>query len=128
MALYKLAAKSLLALLTYDYNQKLERFKKFIETKLEEDEEENIDIYFKHIGDNFYAKNYIGFKNAKDINKFLKFDYNIMKKKFPTNTACILALISVIIVSLLFVALLIILSIKEGEKISICIYLFINLL
>ena len=40
LGLYKLRAKGLLTLLTYDYNQKLERFKKFRETKLEEENEE----------------------------------------------------------------------------------------
>ena len=103
LALYKLAAKSLLALLTYDYNQKLERFKKFIETKLEEDEEENIDIYFKHIGDNFYAKNYIGFKSVDDINKFMRFDYKIYKKKFPSFRAASVALGGLIFMCLLIV-------------------------
>ena len=61
--LYKFGAKGLLVLLTDSYNQQLERFKKYIERRLEEDEE--IDIYYNHIGDNFYVKNYIGFKMLK---------------------------------------------------------------
>lgn len=56
MELYKMGAKFLFVLITDDYNKKLEGFKKYIEKKLEEDDEENIDIYFNHIGDNFYVK------------------------------------------------------------------------
>ena len=65
---------------------------------MEEDDEENIDIYFNHIGDNFYVKNYIGFKKVEDINKFLKFDYSIYKKKFPNATASKFALADAIII------------------------------
>ena len=46
--------------------------------------EENNDIYYNHIGDNFYVKNYIGFKSKEDINKFMNFDFDIYKKNcFP---------------------------------------------
>ena len=103
-----LGAKGLLVLLTDEYNQQLERFKKYVETRLELDSEE--DIYFNHIGDNFYIKNYIGFKNAEDINKFLKFDYNILDKKFPSTGAAIFAIFAiflVIMVASFFVALFI---------------------
>ena len=93
--LYKLGVKGLLVLLTDSYNQQLERFKKYIERRLEEDEE--IDIYYNHIGDNFYVKNYIGFKNAEDINKFLKFDYNIFNKKFPSNISGTLAVVLIVV-------------------------------
>ena len=102
--LYKLGAKGLLVLLTDSYNQQLERFKKYIERRLEEDEE--VDIYYNHIGDNFYVKNYIGFKNAEDINKFLKFDYNILKKKFPSNITATLAVVLIAIICFFFIFLL----------------------
>ena len=102
--LYKLGAKGLLVLLTDSYNQQLERFKKYIERRLEEDEE--VDIYYNHIGDNFYVKNYIGFKNAEDINKFLKFDYNILKKKFPSNITGTLAVVLIAIICFFFIFLL----------------------
>jgi len=99
-----LGAKGLLVLLTDSYNQQLERFKKYIERRLEEDEE--VDIYYNHIGDNFYVKNYIGFKNAEDINKFLKFDYNILKKKFPSNITGTLAVVLIAIICFFFIFLL----------------------
>ena len=52
---------------------------------------ENNDIYYNHIGDNFYVKNYIGFKSKEDINKFMNFDFNIYKKIFPNRLSAILA-------------------------------------
>ena len=96
--LYKIGVKGLLALITDVYIQQLERFKNYLERRLEEYEE--IDIYFKHIGDNFYVKNYIGFKNADDINKF---DYNILNKKFPSFSTGLLAII--LLVEILFLLL-----------------------
>ena len=59
--------------------------KKYIDT------EENYDIYYNHIGDNFYVKNYIGFKSKEDIDKFMKFDFNIYKKVFPNRLSAIFA-------------------------------------
>ena len=94
--LYKIGAQGILAYLVDTYNEQIERFRKYIERRLEEDEE--VDIYYNHIGDNFYVKNYIGFKNAEDINKFLKFDYNnILKKKFPPYRFAIFPIIILII-------------------------------
>ena len=116
MELYKMGAKFLFVLITDDYNKKLEGFKKYIDKKLEEDDEENIDIYFNHIGDNFYVKNYIGFKKVEDINKFLKFDYSIYKKKFPNATASKFALADAIIIGS-FVIVFIIMTIKYSKDI-----------
>jgi hypothetical protein len=116
MDLYKMGAKFLFVLITDDYNKKLEGFKKYIDKKLEEDDEENIDIYFNHIGDNFYVKNYIGFKKVEDINKFLKFDYNIYKKKFPNATASKFAFADAIIIGC-FVIVFIIMTIKYSKDI-----------
>jgi hypothetical protein len=111
--LYKIGAKGLLALITDAYNQKLERFKKYLERRLKEDEE--VDIYFKHIGDNFYVKNYIGFKNADDINKFLKFDYNILNKKFPSNRAGGLAIGLLVVICASSVGIIISIGCKEDD-------------
>ncbi len=116
MELYKMGAKFLFVLITDDYNKKLEGFKKYIEKKLEEDDEENIDIYFNHIGDNFYVKNYIGFKKVEDINKFLKFDYSIYKKKFPNATASKFALADAIVIGS-FVVVFIIFKIKYSSDV-----------
>ena len=112
--LYKLGAKGFLVLLTDSYNKQLERFKKYIERRLEEDEE--VDKYFNHIGDNFYVKNYIGFKNAEDINKFLKFDYNILKKKFPSVGAFRFAIPILIIVCLFCGILIILIGTKDDHN------------
>ena len=50
--------EGLFCIFTNDYNKKFENIKKYIEKKLNEDYEKNIDIFFIHIGDNFYSKNY----------------------------------------------------------------------
>lgn len=52
----------------------------------------NNDIYYRHIGDNFYAKNYIGFKNEDDLNTFMNFDFNIYKRLYPNRLSAIFAL------------------------------------
>ena len=91
--LIALGAKGLLYLLniiSYDDNKKdikerLERFKKYLEKRIEEDKEKSIDEYFTHIGDYFYAKTYIGFKSIKDLDTFMKFDRTILSKAFFPN-------------------------------------------
>ena len=52
----------------------------------------NNDIYYRHIGDNFYAKNYIGFKNEDDLNTFMNFDFNIYKRHYPNRLSAIFAI------------------------------------
>ena len=69
-------------------------------------DEENIDTFSEHIGSNIYAKNFIGFKSVDDINKFLRFDYNIYKKKFPSFQASKTALVGVIVMGIFIVSLL----------------------
>ena len=76
-------AKLLYTILTYQYNKQVEKFNNYVKEQIDILDEDNIDTFFEHIGDNFYAKNYIGFKSVEDINKFMIFDYNIYKKKFP---------------------------------------------
>jgi hypothetical protein len=62
----------------------IKEFEKFIKEKIAILDEKNNDIYFEHIGDNYYTKNYIGFRNVEDIDKFLRFDFSIYKKIFPS--------------------------------------------
>jgi len=112
--LYKLGAKGILVFLTSSYNEQLDRFKKYIETKLEEEGEE--DIYFNHIGDSFYVKNYIGFKSSKDIDKFLKFDFTIFNKKFPSITASTLALPLALIIAIASIILIIFMGCGEQKS------------
>ena len=97
------------------YDKKIEKPKKYVEKKLSEEEDENTDIYFNPIGDFFYIKNYIGFDNVEDLNKFMKFDYDIVKKAFPTFTTAVLALVCAIIISLLIIALFIF-TLKNREN------------
>ena len=98
--------KAFLVFFTEDYNKRLERFKKYVEEKIDENEEENIDKYIKHIGDNFYVKNYIGFKSPEDINKFTKFNYNIIKRTFPNIKATSFAIIGICLIGLTLISIL----------------------
>ena len=82
-------AKLLYTVLTYEYNQNVEKFNDYVKEQIELLDEDNIDIFYEHIGDNMYVKNYIGFRSVEDINKFMRFDYNIYKKKFPSFNAAI---------------------------------------
>ena len=75
-------AKLLYTVLTYEYNKNVEKFNDYVKEQIELLDEDNIDIFYEHIGDNMYAKNYIGFRSVEDINKFMRFDYNIYKKRF----------------------------------------------
>ena len=74
-----------------EQNKKIvQQFKEYIMKKYI-DAEENNDIYYNYIGDNFYSKNYIGFKSKEDIDKFMNFDFNIYKKVFPNRLSAIFA-------------------------------------
>ena len=57
----------------------IKEFEKFIKEKIAILDEKNNDIYFEHIGDNYYTKNYIDFRNVEDIDKFLRFDFSFYK-------------------------------------------------
>ena len=111
--LYKLGAKGILVFLTDSYNELIDRFKKYIETKLEEEGEE--DIYFHHIGDNFYVKNYIGFKSAENINKFLKFDFTIFNKKFLSSRVSMLTLFLILAIAITFIVLIFLFAFKKDK-------------
>ena len=83
--------------------------------------------YYNHIGDNFYVKNYIGFKNAEDINKFLKFDYNnILKKKFPPYRFAIFPIIILIISGGFFIALIILIASGCEKQIFKSVWIFLQ--
>ena len=101
-------AKLLVKLLINEYDERVERFQNFVKEKIEILDEKNNDIYYEHIGDNFYAKNYIGFKNVQDIDKFLRFDFEIYKKIFPNFKAANAALAVIIILSIFLAALIIV--------------------
>ena len=92
-------AKAAIPLLSYASNKQMEDFSNYVKTRLEEDIS-NIDNHYTHLGDNFYSKNYIGFKNNQELTKFMKYDFDIYKKVFPNRIAAIFA-ISLLIVNCL---------------------------
>ena len=119
----KLGAKGLLALSKIQYNKKLEKFKNYVNKKIEEDEE-NIDIYFNHIGDDFYVKNYIGFKSVKDLNTFMDYDYSFAKNIFPNKAIFIITLVYCILLLVISVIIIVFCykTLSEKES-SICLYI-----
>ena len=98
-------AKLLVKILLTNYNKNVEKFEKFVKEKIEILDEKNNDNFFQHLGDNFYAKNYIGFRSVKDIDKFMRFDFNIYKKIFPTFNGSICALIGLIYIAIILVSM-----------------------
>ena len=95
--------KLLVKLLLLNYNKQVEKFEKFVKEKIQIMDEKNNDVYYEHIGDNFYSKNYIGFKSVQDIDKFMRFDFDIYKKIFPTFNASTCALVGIICLSIIIV-------------------------
>ena len=51
-------AKLLYTVLTYEYNKNVEKFNDYVKEQIELLDEDNIDIFYEHIGDNMYVKNY----------------------------------------------------------------------
>ena len=80
----KLYADVIISIANLAEKKDIKEFEKFVKKKIEILDEKNNDIYFEHIGDNYYAKNYIGFKSVENIEKFLRFDFGIYKKIFPS--------------------------------------------
>ena len=93
-------AKLLAKILLLDYDKRVKRFEKFVKEKIEILDEKNNDVFFVHIGDNFYSKNFIGFKSVQDIDNFMRFDFNIYKKIFPTFNGSICALVGIILIAI----------------------------
>ena len=91
------------------------KFEKFVQEKLQIMDEKNKDIYFEHIGDNFYSKNYIGFKSVQDIDKFMKFDFNIYKKTFPTYDGAVCAGVGIIFLPIIILVMSILLCKDRNE-------------
>ena len=100
-------AKLLVKILLANYNKNVEKFEKFVKEKIEILDEKNNDIFFQHLGDNFYAKNYIGFRSVKDIDKFMKFDFNIYKKIFPSFNGSICAIVSSVFIAIILLLMFI---------------------
>ena len=109
--------KLLASILKSQYEQVVERFKNYVKNQIEILDEDNYDLFYDYLGDNFYSKNYIGFKSIDDINKFMRFDFDIYKKKFPCYMAAILALVGLIIFAGLLFFLFICLAPSLIEKV-----------
>ena len=100
-------AKVFTSFLSYSYKKKVKEFEKYVKEKIDHlEEEKNIDTYYNHFGDNFYDKNYIGFKSIQDLNKFMNFDYNIYKEKFPNHNSSVWAAVSLSFVCILIIYIL----------------------
>ena len=97
-----------------DSDNDKEKFKKYVEKKLEA-KENKIDKYYVNIGENAYIKNYIGFKNLNNINIFMNFDYNIYKDKYPTKYDSLLAQIIAFTVPFFFYFLFLYVRIFRNE-------------
>ena len=80
----------------YETAKKHEKFLDYITKKIEEDDD-NIDTYFRYIGDNYYVKNYIGFQSVSDLENFLNINFGIYKSSFPNKPCGIFAIICFII-------------------------------
>ena len=117
MSLQLKGAKLLIKILLYAYSDRIERFEKFVKDKIQIFDENNKDIYYEHIGDNFYSKNFIGFRSVQDIDKFLRFDFSIYKNIFPNILCAIFALVGIIIISVIILLTIIFIFIKEPIKI-----------
>ena len=121
-------AQLLVKVLLREYNKRVERFQNFVKEKIEILDEKNNDIYYEHIGDNFYSKNYIGFKSVQDIDKFLRFDYEIYKKIFPNFSAANAALAPVIILSIFLFGLIIVYFAKHRANFHYILFIFNTIL
>ncbi len=103
-------AKVFTSFLSYSYNKQVERFEKYVKEKIEK----NIDKYYIHIGDNIYTKNYIGFKNSEDIDKFMNFDYkNIYEKIFPNFLSSYFAIACIVFLCFILLFFFPLLAIKD---------------
>ena len=68
----------------------------FIDEKINKDPN-NIDYNYTYIGVNNYVKNYLGFASLEDLNDFKKIDFGAYKKRYPTFTGTVFAIIFMII-------------------------------
>ena len=83
-------------LANYAENKKLKKLLDYIIKKIEKDDD-NIDIYFRNIGDNYYTKNYIGFQSISDLENFLNMDFDIYNSSFPNKPCGIFAILCFIV-------------------------------
>ena len=101
-------------LISHSNRKSLIKFLDYIEERLEFNES-NVDKYYMNIGDNYYVKNYIGFQNNEDLDKFLNFDFSLHKRLFPNKVSGIFACIC-LAAYFIFIIICMISFIYIGEK------------
>ena len=98
-------------LINYAVNKKFEKLLDYLDKKI--DDVDNIDVYCKYIGDNYYTKNYIGFQSISDLENFLNIDFNIYKSSFPDKACSIFAILCFIV--FFFIIIVCIVSLYNQE-------------
>ena len=88
--------KGIESLISYASSKSLAGFMDYLEEKLGANSD-NIDNYYKDIGDNYYVKNYIGFRNNEDLDNFLKYDFNLHRRLFPNKICGIFSIICLVV-------------------------------
>lgn len=83
-------------LISYAKEKHINKFIDYVIEKIDDDNN-NIDIYYRYIGDHYYAKNFIGFQNIKHIENFLKINFDLYKKTYPDYACSIIAIFSIFV-------------------------------
>lgn len=121
------------SLILYSNAKSLLKFMDYLEEKLEIDEN-NDDKYYTNIGDNYYVKNYIGFRNNEELDQFLNFEFSFHERLFPNKISGIFAIICLVIFFILFIINIVALSMagdrsdKDAAMVILIVSFIINLI
>jgi hypothetical protein len=86
----------------------IKKFAKYIDRIYERiNDTKNDDIYFESIGKNYYIKNYIGFQNNGEFDKFYKINFNLYKKYFPNEVCLLLSITGLVLFGIIIIISLI---------------------
>ena len=86
----------------------IKKFAKYIGRIYERiNDTKNDDIYFESIGENYYIKNYIGFQNNGEFDKFYKINFNLYKKYFPNEVCLLLSITGLVLFGIIIIISLI---------------------
>ena len=97
----------------------IKKFAKYIGRIYERiNDTKNDDIYFESIGENYYIKNYIGFQNNGEFNKFYKINFNLYKKYFPNEVCLLLSITGLVLFGIIIIISLININICMIEHIK----------
>lgn len=87
----------------------IKKFAKYIGRIYERiNDTKNDDIYFESIGENYYIKNYIGFQNNGEFDKFYKINFNLYKKYFPNEVCLLLSITGLVLFGIIIIISLLI--------------------